>query len=252
MARSRTASRRRTHVRPRARRRWERKRPPALRTRRRRLQRHRRRALLRRRRWAQAPWWDRYPLEWLALESGFPDEYSGFRRHEIGQAFVYTGDVDVGDAGTRRLALIFPGRPSRVPPIVMADGPRKSRHRYRWARPTSLCIWYPRDPPPQRWSIDEGLHGLIDRSRVHLLKEAWWRAERAWDSPEIHRDPHGTERRVSSSDGRRRQRLARQRCWCGAARYLVCHGAIDADQELRQLGLVPPPADRYPAERATP
>jgi hypothetical protein len=203
------------------------------------LKRQRRSAAIRRRRWVNAPWWDRHPLERLALESGFPEEYAHFRRHEIGKAFVYTGEVDVGDAGTRRLALIFPGRPSRVPPIVMADGSRKSRHRYRWSRPTSLCIWFPGDPPPHRWTIEEGLHGLIDRARVHLLKEAWWRVHGRWPSPEVHREPRGTERRITSSDRRRLQRLERQRCWCGHNRYANCHGAIAAEDELRQLGLVP-------------
>ena len=120
---------------------------------------------------------------------------ANLRRAEIGKALVYSGEVDVGDAGTRRLALIFPGPPSRVPPIVMADGSRKSRHRYRWSRPTSLCIWYSNDPLPQRWTIQEGLHGLIDRARVHLLKEAWWRVHGHWPSPK------STTSRAAPSDG---------------------------------------------------
>jgi hypothetical protein len=171
-------------------------------------------------------------------DSSSPQRRRIFRRREIGHAVVYTGEVDIGDAGKRLLALVFPGRPSRVPPIVMADGSRKSRHRYRWARPTSLCIWYPRDPPPERWTIQEGLHGLIDRARVHLLKEAWWRAHGHWPSPEVHREPRGTEHRVGRSDRRRLQRASRQHCWCGRTRYLACHGAIDdPHDELRQLGL---------------
>jgi hypothetical protein len=193
--------------------------------------------VIRRRRWANAAWWYRHPLEWLALESGFPKEYANFRRHEIGKALVYIGEVDIGDAGTRRVALIFPNRPSRISPIVMADGSRKSRHRYRWARPTSLCIWYPNDPRPARWTLQEGLHGLIDRTRVHLLKEAWWRVYGRWPSPEVHREPRGTERHITSSDRRRIQRRNRQRCWCGRERYAACHGAIDPHDELRQLGL---------------
>jgi hypothetical protein len=238
MPRSRTrTTRARSPTRRHRRRRWNRKRRCAQRARRRRIERRRRSAAIRRRRWAHAPWWYRHPLEWLALESGFPEEYADFRRREIGKAFVYTGEVDVGDAGTRRLALILPGRPSRVPPIVMADGPRKSRHRYRWARPTSLCIWHPSDPPPLRWTIDECLQGLIDRARVHLLKEAWWRAFDEWPSPQVHLEPRGTEQRFTSSDRRRLQRLARQRCWCGRRRYAACHGAIHEHAELRLLGL---------------
>jgi hypothetical protein len=236
MTPNRGATRGRARRRPR--RCWrERKRLHASRVRQRRLARRRRSAAFRRRRWTNAPWWYRHPLEWAALESRFPVEYAGFRRRVIGKAFVYTGRVDVGDAGTRRLALIFPERPSRVPPIVMADGPRRSRHRYRWARPTSLCIWYPRDPDSQRWTLKEGLHGLVDRARVHLLKEAWWRVHDRWDSPEVHQEPRGTERRVTSSTRRGLLRDDRQRCWCARKRYAACHGAINAHDELRQLGL---------------
>jgi hypothetical protein len=191
---------------------------------------------MRRRRWVNTPWWYRHPLELLALEGGFPAEYVNFRRHVRGKALVYIGSVEVGDAGSRRLTLIFPGRPARITPIVMADGPRTLRHRYRWARPTSLCIWYPPDPVSQRWNLREGLHGLIDRVRVHLLKEAWWRVHGSWPSPEIHHEPRGGERRASAPS-RAPQHRERQRCWCGRGRYSSCHGAIDAESELEQLGL---------------
>lgn len=168
------------------------------------------------------------------LEADFPPEYAGFERRSVGRALVYNGTVDVPDVGARRLALIFAERPGLRAPIVMADGPRRSRHRYRWARPTSLCIWHPDDPPPGRWSLREGLAGLIDRARVHLFLEAWWRVSGRWDAPEVHREPWGDER---ARAGRVRRKVARQRCWCGTRRYSACHGAISEARELAAVGL---------------
>src|SRR5688500_7103469 len=98
MRRSSTHTKRRPRPHRRPRRRRELKRLRARHTRQRRLERRRRSAAIRRRRWANAGWWYRHPLEWLALESGFAQEYANFRRREIGKAFVYTGEVDVGDA----------------------------------------------------------------------------------------------------------------------------------------------------------
>jgi hypothetical protein len=40
-------------------------------------------------------------------------------------------------------------------------------------RPT-LCIWYPDDPPEQRWSPGDGLLTLIEMTRVRLFKEGWY------------------------------------------------------------------------------
>lgn len=187
------------------------------------------------RRRAARGWWVRHPLELIALENGLHAEYQGFGRRVVGRALVYNGEVDVGDAGTRRVALIFSERPALRAPMVMVDGPRRSRHRYRWARPTSLCMWYPPDRPPWRWTLEEGLVGLIDRTRVHLLKEAWWRVTGRWDSPEVHREVRGSEQRRSLAS---RKVIQRQRCWCGSRPYSACHGQGDESDELLALGLV--------------
>lgn len=169
------------------------------------------------------------------LEARFPEEYGGFTRQVVGRALVYTGEVDIPDVGRRRLAIIFSGRPRTRPPIVMADGPRCSHHRYRWARPTSLCIWHPADPPPGKWTLEEGLVGLVDRARVHLVKEAWWRVNDRWDSPEVHREPRGNENRPSA---RVAKIVRRQRCWCDSTRYRSCHGSGSVEDELEVLGLI--------------
>jgi hypothetical protein len=193
-------------------------------------------------RWAARPWWERWPIELAVLEAGVPPWYNGFERVAIGPALVYRGEVEVDTVGTRRIAIIFPGRPSRVSPIVVADGPRRSRHRYLWPRMTSLCLWYPRDPEANRWTVNDRLAALIDLVRAHLVKESYWRTHGIWPAPEVHasvKDPDEASRRTGSAwIGRsRRLRAARRRCWCGSARYSACHGALPAEQELTALGI---------------
>src|SRR4051812_6120968 len=144
------------------------------RRRQRRLGRQARRAKIRHVRWRRAPWWQKFPLQLAALEAGLAIEYQHFERWRTGNALLYGGEVEVPETrARRRVTLIFNRAPARWSPIVMADGPTSSRHRYRWARPSTLCMWYSPDPPSLRWTLDEGLTGLIDRSRVHLLREAW-------------------------------------------------------------------------------
>jgi hypothetical protein len=191
------------------------------------------------------PWWQTHHLEFVTLESnGLPEEYEGFERVRIGRALVYRGEVELDPLDVRRrLAVIFPGPPSRVSPIVMASGPRRSRHRFtRTFRPTSLCIWYAPDHPELRWHLQDGLALLIDLARVHLIREAWWRETRHWDGPEVHRDPNPN----LSVSRTARLRHERRKCWCGTGhRYTGCHGAMSNDDELVLLGLVeghPPPA----------
>jgi hypothetical protein len=132
-----------------------------------------------------------------------------------------------------------------VRPIVMADGPRESRHRFGWSRPTSLCLWFARDRPELRWNPKDGLIGLIDLARLHLIKEAWWRATGSWPGLEHHPFPGSNEKRqVSSrSSERRRKLLIRERCWCGSGRYSGCHEAISQGEELSALRLGFPSED---------
>jgi hypothetical protein len=159
----------------------------------------------------------------------------------VGHALVYRGTVEIDTIGVqRRLALIFPGRPSTVAPIVLADGPTRSRHRFYWARPSSLCLWYSRDPDSMRWTLQDGLATLIDLSRVHLVKEAWWRVTGEWSEYEKHREPpRGDEQRPRNPKPNRIDtlRIDRRRCWCGRGRYKSCHGRIAPHAELEQLGL---------------
>jgi hypothetical protein len=187
------------------------------------------------------PWWQRWPLEVLALEQRFPTEYAGeFFRKELGKALIYFGEVEVPHTGQiRKIAMVFPGPPSRFRPVVMADGPKTPRHRFGNYRPDPLCIWFSPDPDGMKWTLHDGLVGLIDLTRLHLFKEAWFRATGSWPGPEVHLRP---ELRAGGRPSIRKQpraalRRHRQRCWCGQKRYSTCHGRIDPDEELEILGL---------------
>lgn len=176
----------------------------------------------------------------MGLRSSLPEEYGDFTYRFVGRAVVCNGEVVVpGTSKTRRVAIVFRGSPSRTPPIVMSDGPRRSRHRYRWARPTSLCLWHPSDPDTQRWMPRNGFGVLVDIVRSHLLKELWWRMFDRWDAPEVHDAPLGDECRRLGPGRRTTRRLKRDQfdCWCGQQSYLTCHGAVDEQEELRVLGL---------------
>lgn len=173
------------------------------------------------------------------------DAYPGFTFARIGKAVICRGEVELDTLHkTRRLVIILPGRPSRVRPIVMADGPRRSRHRFYWSRPSSLCLYYAPDHEGLRWKLQDGLVTLIDLSRVHLIKEAWWRVTGEWEGYEVHRAPPGgteqkprTPKAANDRVPTERLRQVRIRCWCGMSRYEKCHGAISRDAELEVLGL---------------
>jgi len=195
-------------------------------------------------RWHARRWWEQAPLELAALTRGMVDAYPGHERGTVGRALLVRVEVTLDTMNrTRRLVLIFPDNPKRRRPIVMADGPTRSRHRFTWARPTSLCLYYARDEAQLRWVPADGIVSLIDLSRLHLIKEAWWRATGEWTGYEKHRrPPSGTEQRPrppKDEEWRALDRLRRTRitCWCGARRYVACHGAMPEERELQILGL---------------
>jgi hypothetical protein len=188
-------------------------------------------------------WWQQKPLELITLMRGLSEAYPDHSLGRVGRALVVRLEVELDTLRKRRrLALIFPGAPSRVRPIVMADGPTRSRHRFTWARPTSLCLYYGRDDEGLRWTLRDGAVALVDLARVHLIKEAWWRATGEWNGYEVHRAPAGTEQQPRSATGREKKsvdliRRARARCWCGGGRYTKCHGSIPVAHELSILAL---------------
>jgi hypothetical protein len=94
-----------------------------------------------------------------------------------------------------------------------------------------------------RWTLRDGLVGLIDLARWHLIREIVWRVEQEWPGAEVHLDdapgPAGDERKVVSPARKAKNdlRAKRRRCWCGQGRYKQCHGAIPAQDELELLSL---------------
>lgn len=52
----------------------------------------------------------------------------------------------------------------------------------------SLCLYYPHDPDPLRWSWAEGLEGYVVRVRRHLIYEEAWRRTGEWPVEDA---PHG-------------------------------------------------------------
>lgn len=72
-------------------------------------------------------------------------------------------------------------------PRVHAEPGGASPH--RMPTDNALCLWYPRDPPERRWTVDKGLLDLLGIITSHLLYEAHWRATGGdWAGDEA---PHG-------------------------------------------------------------
>ena len=75
-------------------------------------------------------------------------------------------------------------------PRVFADLGLDSPHRMP---DDSLCLFYPGDPPDQRWTADDGLLALFNLTADHLFFETYWRHTGGrrcgtWLAPEA---PHG-------------------------------------------------------------
>lgn len=69
-------------------------------------------------------------------------------------------------------------------PMVLVPGPG-SPHRYHDG---SLCMWYPHDPPAQRWTWTDGGAVLAGHISAHLIREAWWRQTGEWPGEEAPHD----------------------------------------------------------------
>lgn len=124
----------------------------------------------------------------IRFEAGARAAFPGLRgapaRGANRGGFRYTGTVEVPCYETREITILFP--PGSRIPIVHADGPTSSPHRYDDG---ALCMWHPTDPATQRWRFDHGLLDLLDTIRGHLFREAHWRESPAhgWLGPEV---PH--------------------------------------------------------------
>jgi hypothetical protein len=145
----------------------------------------------------RSPTWEQNLALRLRFERSAYAAYPALRCRATGRRryarVVYLVTVSVAEYEPRAIEMHF-GRTTPQPHLtrVYAGGPTDSPHRYaahrkdRWQR-SSLCIWYPRDPPDRRWVPSDGLLSLIEMTRVHLFKEAYWRETGEWLGEEV---PH--------------------------------------------------------------
>ncbi|MDQ3678205.1 MAG: hypothetical protein M3401_15650 [Actinomycetota bacterium] len=143
-----------------------------------------------------ATWEQNLPLR-LRFERAARAAYPNMRCTTVGHRryarVAYIVRVPVAEHAPRLTELHF-RRTSAEPALtrIYADGPIESPHRYaphpkdRRQRP-SLCIWYPSDSPDLRWVPSDGLLSLIEMTRIHLYKEAYWRETGEWLGEEV---PH--------------------------------------------------------------
>lgn len=136
----------------------------------------------------QGPWYGRFP-ERLAFERGAQRRVPGLRgrhsRRPGSRGWYYRLTMPVEGFEARVVYVFFdPSNPKL--PKVYVDGP-EPHHRYSDG---SLCMWYPKDTPDQKWSFPDGLEKLLAFIAVHLFKEAWWREHDEWLGDEA---PHGPE-----------------------------------------------------------
>jgi hypothetical protein len=105
---------------------------------------------------------------------------------------VYRLRIEVPHYDARSVDVRFE-KWSRVPDIRV-DGP-SSPHRFP---DESLCIWYPEDPPEQKWMFEDGLLALLNHVQAHLFREAWWRETGEWLGPEA---PHTPPKELRNANG---------------------------------------------------
>ncbi len=135
----------------------------------------------------------------LRFEGAAIRVHPDLRRREHGRGWgsrvVYSVRVALPEYEKRQVEMQF-RRTAKEPAVtrIYADGPTESPHRYA-AHPSdsqsrsSLCIWHYDDPPEMRWVAADGLLALINHTRIHLFKEAYWRETGEWPGPEA---PHAT------------------------------------------------------------
>lgn len=94
----------------------------------------------------------------------------------------YQFPIDVPAYDDRRIVTVtFKSVRSPAFPTVHIDGPVCLRHRWEDG---SLCMWHDTDPPEGRWTLEDGLAGLMNHAAEHAWCEAECRAGRPWPKPE--------------------------------------------------------------------
>ena len=134
------------------------------------------------------PWWRKDVSAVLRMQAGLKARYPGIEKRKSHESLTYVLDLEVPCYATRRVTIVFGARHTAAGVRVFADGPTRSRHRYEDG---SLCMWHPDDPLELKWAPDRGLADLIEMTRRHLFREAYWRETGTWLGPEVHFDEEG-------------------------------------------------------------
>lgn len=124
----------------------------------------------------------------LIFEQGVQSQFPDLQRIPLSGGVQYVATVPVPHYEARRIRIRFLGN-SDVP-VVLADGPDQSSHRYHDG---SLCMWYPDDPVENRWVFEDGLLALMGLVMTHLFREAWWRETGEWVGAEVSHGPQAKE-----------------------------------------------------------
>jgi hypothetical protein len=139
--------------------------------------------------WRPPLWFDR-PVGRIV----FLRELAGIPRARQVKSTDYPGGFSVSltldplGVPTRHVTVTF-SRRSATEPKVTVDGPTDSPHRYSDG---SLCMWYPSDPPGERWTLRDGPGALVANITAHLIREEWYRNTGEWIGAEVShglRDP---------------------------------------------------------------
>jgi hypothetical protein len=131
------------------------------------------------------PWWREDVAAVVRMQTGVHECYPDIEKSKSRGRLTYTLHLEVPCYEKRCVTVVFDARYTAAGVRVFADGPTRSRHRYEDG---SLCMWHPDDLLERRWTPEVGLANLLEMTRRHLFREAYWRETGKWLGPEIHRD----------------------------------------------------------------
>lgn len=147
------------------------------------------------------PWYGeeraRVLFEWDARKQ-FPRLRRKLKQLDGQRGCSYLVEVDVPYYETRRVEIFFGQYDSGGAPIILADGPTESPHRFSDFEGRQLCVWHHNYPRDQRWIFQDGLLHLLELIKLHLFREAWWRDTGCgeWPGPQALHNPVDKTRKI--------------------------------------------------------
>jgi len=102
--------------------------------------------------------------------------------------------IELIEGTQRRVRIVFDDDRPTVPRVVVIGEERQQGWPHRYGD-GSLCMWFPKDPPEQRWLLEDGLLALIGYVEAHLFREIWWLEHDEWLGPEAGHGPPTWDRR---------------------------------------------------------